>query len=47
MIRVKAIGISTPPANPCTARNAIICGRSCAKAQAAENTRNKKALVSR
>ncbi|MET4843462.1 hypothetical protein ABIF62_003957 [Bradyrhizobium japonicum] len=47
MIRVNAIGISTPPENPCTARSMIICGRSCASAQAAENTRNKVALVSR
>ena len=47
MISVNAIGISTPPVKPCTARNAIICGRSCASAQAAENTRKRAALVSR
>ncbi len=47
MIRVKAIGISTPPEKPCSARSTIICGRSCASAQAAENTRNSTALVSR
>ncbi len=47
MISVNAIGISTPPVKPCTARSAIICGRSCASAQAPENTRNRKALVSR
>ena len=27
MISVKAIGISTPPVKPCTARSTIICGR--------------------
>ena len=47
MISVKAIGISTPPVKPCMARSTIICGRSCAKAQATENTRNRTALVSR
>ena len=47
MMSVKAIGISTPPVKPCTARSTIICGRSCAKAQAAENTRNRTALVRR
>ena len=47
MIKVKASGISTPPEKPCTARSAIICGRSWASAQAAENTRKRKALVRR
>ena len=47
MISVKAIGISTPPEKPCSARSAIICGRSCAMAQAAENARNRIALVRR
>ncbi len=47
MISVKAIGISTPPVKPWIARSTIICGRSCASAQAAENTRNRMALVSR
>ena len=47
MISVNAIGISTPPVKPCTARSTIICGRSCAKAQAAESTRNRTALVRR
>ena len=47
MMSVNASGISTPPVKPCTARSTIICGRSCASAHAAENTRNRKALVSR
>ncbi|MGY4296716.1 hypothetical protein ACVWXN_004811 [Bradyrhizobium sp. i1.4.4] len=47
MMSVNAIGISTPPVKPCTARNTIICDRSCASAQAAENTRNNVALVRR
>jgi hypothetical protein len=47
MIGVNAIGISTPLVDRCTARSTIICGRSCASAQAAENTRNRIALVSR
>ncbi len=47
MISVNAIGISTPPVNPCIARNTIICGRFCAKAQATESSRNRTALVSR
>ena len=47
MMSVKAIGISTPPLKPWMARSTIICGRSCASAQAAENTRNRTALVSR
>ena len=47
MMSVKAIGISTPPVKPCTARSTIICGRSCASAQAADRTRNRTALVSR
>ena len=47
MISVNARGISTPPVNPCTARSAIICGRFCASAQAAENTRKRTALVRR
>ena len=47
MISVKAIGISTPPEKPCTARSTIICGRFCASAQAAENTMKREALVRR
>src|SRR6476659_5681392 len=47
MISVNAMGISTPPENPCTARNTIICGRFCANAQATESNRNSTALVSR
>ena len=47
MMSVKAIGISTPPENPCTARSTIICGRFCANAHAAENTRNRIALARR
>ncbi|MGY4348287.1 hypothetical protein ACVWXM_004754 [Bradyrhizobium sp. GM7.3] len=47
MMSVNAIGISTPPVNPCTARSTIICGRSCANAQAADRTRNRTALVRR
>ncbi len=47
MISVNAIGISTPPVKPWIARSTIICGRSCANAQAPENTRNRIALVSR
>jgi hypothetical protein len=47
MISVNAIGISTPPVKPCTARSAIICGRSWASAQAAESTRNSTELVNR
>ncbi len=47
MIRVKAIGISTPPVKPCTARSTIICGRFCASAQAADRIRNSTALVRR
>ena len=47
MISVNAIGISTPPVKPCTARSTIICGRSCASAQAAEKARNRTALVRR
>ena len=47
MMIVNAIGISTPPVKPWTARSTIICARSCASAQAAENTRNSTALVRR
>ncbi len=47
MISVNAIGINTPPVKPCTARNAIICGRSCAKAQATDSARNRIALLKR
>ncbi|MET3359983.1 hypothetical protein ABH978_002324 [Bradyrhizobium ottawaense] len=47
MISVNAMGIRTPPVNPCTARSTIICGKSCASAQAAERTRNRTALVRR
>ncbi len=47
MIRVNAIGISTPPVKPWIARSTIICSRFCAIAQAAENTRNRMALLSR
>ncbi len=47
MISVNAIGISTPPVKPCTARSTIICGRSCANAQAIDRARNSTALVRR
>ena len=47
IISVNARGISTPPEKPWIARSAIICGRSCASAQAAEKTRNRTALVRR
>jgi hypothetical protein len=47
MISVNAIGISTPPVKPCTARSAIICGRFCAKAHATESVKNRIALVRR
>ena len=47
MISVKAIGISTPPVKPCTARSTIICGKSWAKAQAIDSSRNSTALVRR
>ncbi len=43
---VNAIGISTPPANPCNPRIAIMDGRSWVKAQATEKTANKAALAS-
>ena len=38
---VKAIGIRTPPANPCRPRMAIIDPRSWVKAQAIENSGNR------
>ena len=41
---VKAIGISTPPAKPCRPRIAIIEPRSCAKAQAIENSAKQNVL---
>ena len=47
MISVKAIGISTPPVKPCSARSTIICERSWAKAQATDSAKNRIALVSR
>ena len=42
---VKAIGISTPPAKPCSPRIAIIEPRSCVKAQAIENSGNRTAFT--
>ena len=43
---VKAIGISTPPAKPCRPRRTIIEPRSCAKAQATENSGNRTVFAS-
>ena len=43
---VKAIGISTPPANPCRPRIAIIEPRSWVNAQAMENSGNRMPLAS-
>ena len=42
---VNAIGISTPPAKPCRPRIAIIDRRSWAKAQATENTANRRRMA--
>jgi len=41
---VKAMGMSTPPANPCRPRIAIIDGRSRANAQAMEKRANRMVL---
>ena len=46
-IRVKAIGISTPPMKPWKPRSAIIWGRSAAKAQATEKTQEQCCIGSR
>ena len=46
-VMVKAIGISTPPKKPCSARRMIIWFRFCAKAQATDITRNMMVLPSR
>jgi hypothetical protein len=42
---VKAIGMRTPPANPCRPRIAIMEGRSWVNAQAMENSANKIVLT--
>ncbi len=43
---VNAIGIRTPPANPCNPRIAIIDGKSWVNAQATEKIANRVALAS-
>ena len=45
--RLNAMGMSTPPAKPCSARKMIMLVRSQAQAQATEKTRNRTALTTR
>ena len=44
---VMAVGISTPPVNPCPARNRISCGSDVDSAQAIEKPMNSAVLMER